>query len=83
MKTLLLNPPKYWKGMYVSREEYGIGVVNCDFLPSNIFLAAAYLRAVGKNADALDAETSMVSLDGYDVVVVWVCILRSFYGDIE
>ena len=83
MRTLLLNPPKYWKGQYVSREQYGVGLVSTDFLPSNIFLAAAYLRARGKDADALDASTPMVSLDGYDVVVVWVCILHSFYEDIK
>lgn len=37
MGTLLLNPPKYWKGQYVSREHYGVGLVSTDFLPSNIF----------------------------------------------
>lgn len=83
MKTLLLNPPKYWKGRYISREENGIGFVDTNFLPSNIFLAAAYLRARGKDADALDAETPMVPLNGYDVVAVWVCILHSFYEDIQ
>lgn len=83
MKTLLLNPPKYLQGSYVSREEYGIGLVDTDFLPSNIFLAAAYLRSKGKDADALDAETPLVSMEHYDVVVVWVCILHSFYEDIN
>ena len=65
MKTLLLNPPKHWNGMYVSREEYGIGLVPTDFLPSGIFLAAAYLCEKGKDADALDAEASDVSFEGY------------------
>ncbi len=83
MRTLLLNPPKGRKAMYVSREEYGIGLTDCDFLPSGIFLAAAYLRAMGKDADALDAETASVSFNGYDVVVVWVCILHSFYDDVD
>ena len=83
MKTLLLNPPKSWNGRYVSREEYGIGFVPTDFLPSGIFLAAAYLREKGKNADALDADTPDVSFEGYDVVVGWVCIFHSFYEDIQ
>ena len=83
MKTLLLNPPKHLRGIYVCREENGIGEVDCDFLPSNIYLAAAYLREMGKDVDALDAETPVVSFDGYDVVVVWVCILHSFYEDIQ
>lgn len=83
MKTLLLNPPKYRDGLYMSREEYGIGLVNCDLLPSNILLAAAYLRGMGMHVDALDAETPQLSMDGYDVVVVWACILHSFYEDIE
>ncbi|MBN2186598.1 MAG: radical SAM protein [Dehalococcoidia bacterium] len=83
MKTLLLNPPKRWNGMHVSREEYGIGLVPTDFLPSGIFLAAAYLCEKGRDADALDAETPDISFEGYDVVVVWACILHSFYEDIQ
>jgi hypothetical protein len=83
MKTLLLNPPKHLRGIYVCREENGIGEVDRDFLPSSIYLAAAYLRETGKDADALDAETPVVSFDGYDAVVVWVCILHSFYEDVQ
>ena len=81
MKTLLYSPPKYWRGEYVCREEYGIGIVDTNFLPSNIYLAAAYLRARGKDADAVDAESAETSLDSYDTVVVWVCLLHSFYKD--
>jgi radical SAM superfamily enzyme YgiQ (UPF0313 family) len=84
VKTLLLNPPKYWKGVYICREEYGMGTVVTDFLPSHIYLATAYLRERGRDVDALDAKRSEnVSFDNYDVVVVWVCILYSFYEDIK
>jgi hypothetical protein len=83
MKTLLLNPPKYWRGAYICREEYGMGTVVTDFLPSQIYLATAYLRERGKDVDALDVRTGSVSFDDYDVVVVWVCILHSFYEDIK
>jgi len=83
MRTLLLNPPKNWDGLYLSREEYGIGLVDCNMLPSNIFLAAAYLRGLGMEADPLDAEAPQASMDGYDVVVVWACILHSFHEDID
>jgi|GEM_PF-2158882 len=83
MKTLLLNPPKCWKGLYICREEYGTGIVVTDFLPSQIYLAAAYLSERGKDVDALDVQRQSVSLDNYDVVVVWVCILHSFYEDIK
>jgi radical SAM superfamily enzyme YgiQ (UPF0313 family) len=38
---------------------------------------------MGKDTDALDARTPRVSLDGYDIVVVWVCVLHSFYEDIK
>jgi radical SAM superfamily enzyme YgiQ (UPF0313 family) len=83
MKMLLLNPPKYWKGLYICREEYGVGTVRTNFLPSQIYLAAAYLRDRGKDADALDVETHSVSFDNYDAVVVWVSVLHSFYDDIK
>jgi len=86
MKTLLLNPPKYKEGRvlpYVSREECGIGTVSSNFVPSQICLAANYLRERGKDVDLLDADVQGVSLDGYDVVVVWVCVLESFYEDLE
>ena len=83
MKTLLLNPPKQRRDMFVSREESGVGLVNCNFLPSNILLAAAYLRSIGKEADPVDVDRNYVSFEGYDTVVVWVSVLHSFYDDIE
>jgi len=82
MKTLLLNPPKRWNRLYICREEYGIGTITTNFLPSHIYLATAYLRKQGKDADALDVGTKSVSFDNYDGVVVWVCVLYSFYEDI-
>lgn len=83
MKILLLNPPKYRLGRYMSRDEGGIGTIPRDFLPSNIFLAATYLKERGKDVDVLDAKTAGISYGGYDVIVVWVCTLHSFYDDIE
>jgi hypothetical protein len=44
MRTLLLNPPTAFRGMHVSREQCGIGLVEERFLPSEMFLAAAYSR---------------------------------------
>lgn len=82
MKTLLLNPPKSWEEFYICREEYA-GSEATNFLPSQIYLAAAYLRERGKDVDALDVQTQSVSFDNYDVVVVWVCVLHSFYEDIK
>ena len=44
MTTLLLNPPSPFEGKHVSREQSGIGLVQERFLPSELFLTAAYLR---------------------------------------
>jgi hypothetical protein len=81
MKTLLINPPQSWRGLYISREEYGTGLVDKRFLPSNVFLAASYLRQQGNDVDFVDTDTPNLALDGYDVVVVWVSVINSFYDD--
>lgn len=85
MKTLLVNPPQRCSvpGGYVIREECAAGTYHLRYLPAQIFLAANYLRERGKDVDAIDADASRVSLNGYDVVVVWVAVLGNFYGDIE
>jgi radical SAM superfamily enzyme YgiQ (UPF0313 family) len=85
MKTLLVNLSQYSgaPGKYVIREECAAGVHNHTYLPAQIFLAANYLRERGRDVDAIDAQTSRISLNGYDVVVVWVVVLGNFYKDIE
>ena len=89
MKTLLVNPPQrdlargIYKERYIIREECAAGIYNLKYLPAQIFLAANYLRERGKDVDAIDAETSRVSLNGYDVVVVWAAVLGNFYRDID
>jgi radical SAM superfamily enzyme YgiQ (UPF0313 family) len=83
MKILLLNPPKKWKDLYVCREEYGVGTIVSDFLPSNIYLTSAYLRGKDREIHSVDADTQKFAMDHYDVVVVWVCILHTFFQDIE
>ena len=61
-----------------------MGTMVTDFLPSQIYLATAYLRKRGKDVEALDTKKSgHVSLNKYQVVVVWVCTLHSFYEDIK
>lgn len=61
-----------------------MGTMVTDFLPSQIYLATAYLRKRGKDVEALDTKKSgHVSLSKYQVVVVWVCTLHSFYEDIK
>ena len=83
MKVLLVNPPKSLDGREISREECGIGAVPKGFLPSQPLLSTNYLRNNGIDADFVDAETSNVSFEGYDVVVVWVSVLKTFYKDIK
>lgn len=89
MKTLLVNPPQrgpvqgIYKEYYVIREECAAGFYHLKYVPAQIFLAANYLRERGRDVDAIDAETSRVSLNGYDVVAVWVAVLGNFYTDIE
>lgn len=83
MKILLLNPPKKWKNLYVCREEYGMGTIVSNFLPSNIYLTSAYLMGKNREIHAIDADTQKFVMDDYDVIVVWVCILHSFFQDIE
>ena len=84
MKTLLVNLPQgpCARGQYVIREECAAGIYNKPHLPAQIFLAATYLREKGLDADAVDTETTEISLNGYDVVVVWTAVLGSFYKDI-
>lgn len=87
MKTLLLNPPRRNpedpQNNYKIREECAAGTHDENFLPAQIYLATNYLREKGKDVDAIDAETSKISFNGYDVVVVWVVVLGNFYRDIE
>lgn len=82
MKILLLNPPSAFEGKFVSREQCGIGVVEEHFLPSEIFLTAAYLQKVGHDVDAVDLESGDPDFSAYQVVVVWVCVLHTFHKDI-
>jgi hypothetical protein len=83
MKILLLNPPSAFEGKFVSREQGGIGVVEEHFLPSEIFLTAAYLREAGHDVDAIDLESGDPDFSAYQVVVVWVCVLHTFHKDIS
>lgn len=83
VKILLLNPPKAYNGLFVSREEYGVGTITTNFLPANIFLAAAYLREKKHDAQPIDAGCQSFILDNHDVVVVMIGVLHSFYQDIE
>jgi hypothetical protein len=83
MKTLLLNPPSAFEGKFVSREQGGIGVVDERFLPSEIFLTAAYLQEAGHDVDTLDLDSGDLDFSPYQVAVVWVSVLHTFYQDIE
>lgn len=83
MKILLINPPKYWNGNSICRDENGIGTCDVNFLPSQPILATAYLKGKGKHADMIDAEDQNISFGDYDIVVVFVCILFTFYEDIK
>ena len=83
MKTLLVNPQSAFKGKFVSREQGGIGVVDEHFLPSEIFLTAAYLKETGHDVHTIDLDNSQTDFSAYQVVVVWVSILHTFHKDIE
>jgi hypothetical protein len=83
MKTLLLNPPSDFFGKYVSREQCGIGLVEERFLPSEMLLAAAYLKKKDLDVDVLDLSDGHVDFSIYGVVVVWVCVLHTFHRDIS
>jgi hypothetical protein len=83
MRTLLLNPPSAFEGKHVSREQGGIGLVTERFLPSEIFLTAAYLQGKGHNVDTIDLDSVTPDLSRYQVAVVWVGILHTFHRDLE
>jgi hypothetical protein len=80
---LLLNPPSAFLGKYVSREQGGIGLVDERFLPSEIFLTAAYLQSKGHNVDAIALDGVDLDFSPYRVAVVWVGILHTFHQDLE
>ena len=83
MKTLLLNPPAAFAGKFVSREQCGIGLVEDRFLPSELFLTAAYLHQAGHDVEARDLEDGDLDFSPYQVAVVWVSILHTFHQDID
>jgi hypothetical protein len=82
MRTLLLNPPTAFRGMHVSREQCGIGLVEERFLPSEMFLAAAYLRAAGHDVQAVDADQGAPDLSAFQAAVVWVGVLHTYERDL-
>jgi len=82
LKTLLLNPPSVHRGAYVSREQCGIGVVGERFVPSEMMLAAAYLRQHGHSVEVRDADLEQVELEHFDVVVVWISVLHTYRQDL-
>jgi hypothetical protein len=82
MKTLLLNPPAAFEGKHVSREQGGIGLVDERFLPSEIFLTAAYLQDRGHTVDVIDLDGVDLDFSPYQVAVVWVGILHTFHQDL-
>ena len=83
MKVLLLNPPKERNGGYILREECAVGSEPTNVLPSQIYLAASYLCSRGWDADPVDARSVKASMAGYDVAVVWVSILHSYFDDLS
>lgn len=83
MKTLLLNPPSAFEGKFVSREQGGIGLVEERFLPSEIFLSAAYLQEAGHDIEAIDLDDGDLDFSLYHVAVVWVSVLHTFHKDIS
>jgi radical SAM superfamily enzyme YgiQ (UPF0313 family) len=83
LKTLLLNPPSAFAGKFVSREQCGIGLVEERFLPSELFLTAAYLQKAGHDVVARDLEGGDLDFSPYQVAVVWVSIQHTFHQDID
>jgi radical SAM superfamily enzyme YgiQ (UPF0313 family) len=83
MKTLLLNPPSDFKGKIVSREQCGMGLVEEHFLPSEIFLTAAYLQERGYDVEAVDLGDNSMDFSPYQVAVAWVSVLHTFHEDIS
>ncbi|MGC8851472.1 MAG: B12-binding domain-containing radical SAM protein, partial [Candidatus Micrarchaeia archaeon] len=77
MKTLLYNPPGFM------REECCISEIPVKIIPSQIFLAGAYLQKQGFDVDVVDGQTQKEEFNDYDVVVVWVALFDGFYKDIE
>lgn len=77
MKTLLYNPPGFM------REECCIGEIPVKIIPSQIFLAGAYLQKQGFDVDVVDGQTQKEEFNDYEVVVVWVALFDGFYKDIE
>jgi radical SAM superfamily enzyme YgiQ (UPF0313 family) len=82
MRVLLLNPPSAFNRKFVSRDQGAIGVVDERFLPSEIFLTAAYLRGRGHEVYVVDLDGEL-DFSPYQVVVVWVCVLHSYHRDVD
>jgi len=83
MRALLLNPPSRADGKYVSRDQSATGVVEERFVPSEIFLTAAYLQDRGHEADVVDLNGGELDLTAFQVAVVWVSVLHSFHRDVD
>ena len=78
MKILLLNQEGY------QREECCTGKIMLKILPSQIFLAGAYLRKNGKDVTVVDVQTQKFpDLSKFDVIVVWVSTLGGYYSDLK
>ncbi|MFZ2087873.1 MAG: radical SAM protein [Desulfobaccales bacterium] len=83
MKTLLMNPPAAFAGKFVSREQCGIGLVEERFLPSEIFLTAAFLQKAGHEVVARDLEGGGLDFSPFQAAVVWVSVLHTYHQDID
>jgi hypothetical protein len=83
MKTVLVNPASGFRGKFVSREQGGIGVVDERFLPSELFLTAAYLRQAGHTVDAVDLRRGSPDFTAFDTAVIWVSVLHTYHQDID
>ena len=78
MKILLVNQKEY------QREECCTGKISYNQLPSQIILAANYLKEKGKEITFIDEQTQTIpNLEKFDVVITWVSVLSGFYNDIK
>jgi radical SAM superfamily enzyme YgiQ (UPF0313 family) len=83
MRVLLYNP-KPMMYDFVDKEECCSSFRQEPWLPSQMVLAAAYLRQKGWEADLVDAQVDErhVSFEEYDCVVVWLSTFFSLFNDI-
>jgi len=78
MKTLVLNQKNY------QREECCTGKINYKLLPSQIILAANYLKENNKDVVFIDEQIQKVpDLNEFDIIVTWISILNGFFEDIK